>query len=125
VRQLVKSTPLGDEEVLKEVVAMLKELGWQHSLGHMADDTVPAYIDISLEEKFGRKVGLLVPGSRGFLRCGLPQEKLPSKESGALSLTRRLLHARGWVTGVVDSEKWRNLPPKKRLAYLGDLVTEC
>jgi len=125
-RHLVSADPVGDPALMQEVRATLQELGWPYHAYAWPDNGSAFYIDISLEPKFGRKVGLLLPGKFDMLRAGLPDEAYPPRESGPFALARRLHAARGWSTATLDRERWSNLSTlEDKRAFLERLVAEA
>mmetsp|Transcript_8143 Transcript_8143/g.22273 ORF Transcript_8143/g.22273 Transcript_8143/m.22273 type:complete len:744 (+) Transcript_8143:81-2312(+) len=125
-RQLVAADPVGDPALLQEVRGTLQELGWPYHAYAWPDDASAFYIDISLEPKFGRKVGILLPGKFDLLRVGLPHEAHPPRESGPLTLAHRLHAARGWSTATLDRERWSKLTTlEDKRAFLERLVAEA
>merc|ERR1712226_227175 len=114
--------PCTEPTVFNELVEALDGLGWPYQRHVVPDNTSPYYLDVSLAEKIGKPVGLLVAGRHDSLSVGLPGEAHPTKESGPFSLQRRLLQARGWETVVVNADRWAALAHDQRRAFLQEVV---
>merc|ERR1712176_244510 len=67
VRSIVASDPVSSPELLQDVRTTLTELGWPHEVFFMPDSTSAFYVDISLAQKVGQKVGLLIGGKYEML----------------------------------------------------------
>jgi len=87
----------------------LAELDWPSETFAAVGDTAPCLVDVSLEAKFGKKVGLLIANQHDLLRVGLPREQQPGRSTGMLALVQRLLALRGWQTAVISDADWRPL----------------
>lgn len=125
VRSIVASDPVSSPELLQDVRTTLTELGWPHEVFFMPDNTSAFYVDISLAQKFGQKVGLLMGGKYEMLRVGLPSEEQLPRESGFFVLARRLLEHRGWKTIVVTHGTWAALDGNsQRKAFLEKAIEE-
>lgn len=109
VRNVVTSDPPGDAHLVQDIRAALAEMGWPSEAMIMPDDRSAFCIDISLEQKFGRKVALLTAGTFEQVHIGLPVEAQPQREAGVFQLHRRVLAKRGWSTVVVSRESWDQL----------------
>mmetsp|Transcript_65239 Transcript_65239/g.190892 ORF Transcript_65239/g.190892 Transcript_65239/m.190892 type:complete len:743 (-) Transcript_65239:125-2353(-) len=123
VRGLVTSDPTCDPELLQDIRTTLQQLGWQHEAFFMPDECSTFYVDISLAQKTGQKVGLLLAGRYELLAVGLPGEVHPPREAGIFSLARRLHAQRGWRTAVIDRSSWSALSNvEQKRAYLEEAV---
>jgi len=123
VRKLVCSDPASEDKVLRELRETLEDMGWLYEAFCMPDDLSANYVDLSLQRHLNQKVGLLVAGRFEHLAVGLPGEAHEPHETGVFALKRRLLHSRGWRTGVVDRSSWMALTSKEqRRHYLERLV---
>lgn len=122
VRRLISGCPPTDPQLLHEVRTTLQGLGWPYEPFAMPDDTSVSYVDISLEPKLGKKVGLLVAGSYDMCRVGLPDEGLPPRETGHKALARRLIGARGWSLALVTRSEWDAAGVDGRQAFLDEAV---
>jgi len=109
VRRLISSDPPSDAQLVQSLRSTLAELGWPSETFAAVGDTAPCLVDVSLEAKFGKKVGLLIANQHDLLRVGLPREQQPGRSTGMLALVQRLLALRGWQTAVISDADWRPL----------------
>jgi len=125
VRNIVSSDPLSEDKLLQELKNTLQGMGWQYEAFCMPDDTSASYVDLSLQRQVNQKLGLLVAGRFEHLAVGLPGESSETREAGVFSLKRRLLHSRGWRTGVVDRSSWAALTSEEqRRKFLEQVVQQ-
>lgn len=109
VRRLISSDPPSDAQLVKSIQSSLAELAWPSETFAAVGDTAPCLVDVSLEAKFGKKVGLLIANQYDLLQVGLPREQQPLRPTGMLALVQRLLALRGWQTAIISEADWRPL----------------
>jgi len=125
-RRVVEKDPPGDGPLLEEVKAAVAAMGWAHQTMTMPSSTAAFYVDISLEQQLGQKLGILTAGTFEQIRMGLPGQPQTWREAGLFQLHRSLLSQHGWRTIVVDRESWDQLPGlDARKAYLEKACQEA
>lgn len=125
VRRVLSSQQRSEMALVQNIRAAMQQLGWRHNAFESPDSNVAAYVDISLEPHFGRKIGILVAGPKDAFSDGLPIERRPARESGRLSQTKRMLAASDWASIVVRREEWERLGTSSaRCAFLEASVEE-
>jgi len=123
VRNIVSSDPPSQPELLQEIRGALQQLGWPYDVFVVPDGTAAFYVDISLAQHAGQKVGLLLAGRYELLTVGLPGEAHEPRETGLFTLARRLHARHGWRTAVIEPSSWAELSSiEQRRAFLEDAV---
>lgn len=128
VQRLLSSDPPSDAQLLQSLRNTLAELSWPADVfaAPTTGGDAACLLDVSLEAKFGQKVGLLIAGPNDLFRIGLPREAEAPRPAGTLALVQRLLATRGWRTVVISNSDWAPLKSTEdRRKFLEDRVQKA
>lgn len=105
-RRVVSSEPPSDPKLFQDMRSLLKSMDWSYEVFKAPDDSSAFLVDISLESHFKKKIGIMIAGRHDSVSVGLPNDCLPPRLGGHLSLAKRILVKRGWNIAVISASEF-------------------